>query len=93
MPAEDIEEMFSYADQDQDGRISWAEFQTMINPPKPPEPPKPTLADLAVKIQKEKEKPETLSVSKMMTESRETISISSNGPEASWSSVVRGTST
>jgi hypothetical protein len=51
---EDIEEMFSYADQDCDGKISWSEFQTMINPPKPPELPKPTLADLAVKVKMEK---------------------------------------
>ena len=68
--------MFSYADQDCDGKISWQEFQTMINPPKPPEPPKPTLADLAVKVSAEK--PQTLSVSKIMSES---ISISSNFPE------------
>ena len=85
--ADEVEEMFMYADQDCDGRISWKEFQTMINPPKPPEPPKPTLADLAVKINTEK--PQTLSVSKIMSE---TISISSNCPE-SWSSVVRGTPT
>ena len=32
----EIDEMFSYADADQDGRINWSEFQTMINPPKPP---------------------------------------------------------
>ena len=31
----EIEEMFRYADADHDGRINWAEFQTMINPPKP----------------------------------------------------------
>ena len=42
--------MFSYADQDCDGKINWTEFQTMINPPKPPEPPKPTKADLAVAL-------------------------------------------
>ena len=46
--------MFSYADQDFDGKISWSEFQTMINPPKPP---KPTLADLAVKVRSENLKP------------------------------------
>ena len=40
--------MFTYADQDRDGRISYTEFQTMINPPKPPEPPKPSLADLTM---------------------------------------------
>ena len=35
-----------FVTQDQDGQISYDEFQTMINPPKPPEPPKPTMADL-----------------------------------------------
>jgi len=29
---EDIDEMFNFADQDQDGKISWSEFQTMVNP-------------------------------------------------------------
>merc|ERR1712096_336254 len=62
---EDIDSMFSYADKDQDGKINWAEFQTMINPPKPPEPPKPTLTDLAAKINSEK--PQTLSVKKIMS--------------------------
>ena len=33
---EDIEEMFVFADKDCDGKISYTEFQTMINPPKPP---------------------------------------------------------
>ena len=28
--------MFAYADKDSDGKISYTEFQTMINPPKPP---------------------------------------------------------
>lgn len=32
VPDCDIEEMFSYADADCDGRISWTEFQTMIVP-------------------------------------------------------------
>ena len=49
MSEEDIEEMFTYADKDGDGKISYTEFQIMINPPKPPEPPRPTLADLAKK--------------------------------------------
>ena len=84
MSDEDIDSMFSYADKDQDGKINWAEFQTMINPPKPPEPPKPTLADLAIKINSEK--PQTLSVKKIMSGR-----IANNFPEASWSSVVRGT--
>merc|ERR1712142_289916 len=30
----DIEEMFNYADKDGDGKISYQEFQVMINPPK-----------------------------------------------------------
>ena len=39
-PAE-AEEMFNFADKDRDGRISWDEFQIMINPPPPPKPPTP----------------------------------------------------
>jgi len=50
---EDIEEMFTYADKDGDGKISYTEFKIMINPPKPPEQPRPTLADLARKTQME----------------------------------------
>ena len=53
MSEEDIEEMFTYADKDGDGKISYTEFQIMINPPKPPEPPRPTLADLAKKTKME----------------------------------------
>ena len=86
VPVEDIEEMFSYADQDCDGKISWSEFQIMINPPKPPEPPKPTLADLVNKTSAQK--PQTLSVTKIISES-----ISSNFGDTSWSTVVTGTPT
>ena len=43
MSEEDIEEMFNFADKDCDGKISYIEFQTMINPPKPPQEPKPRL--------------------------------------------------
>ena len=86
VPVEDIEEMFSYADQDCDGKISWSEFQIMINPPKPPETPKPTLADLVKK--NSAPKPQTLSVTKIISES-----ISSNFEDTSWSTVVRGTPT
>ena len=32
---EDMEEMFTCADKDSDGKISHPEFQAMINPPKP----------------------------------------------------------
>ena len=53
---EDIEEMFSYADKDGDGKISYTEFKIMINPPKPPEQPRPTLADLARRTQMEERK-------------------------------------
>ena len=53
MSEEDIEEMFTFADKDGDGKISYTEFQIMINPPKPPEPPRPTLADLAKKTKME----------------------------------------
>ena len=31
---DDIEEMFTFADKDKDGKISFMEFQMMINPPK-----------------------------------------------------------
>ena len=31
---EEIEEMFTFADKDKDGRISYTEFQMMMNPPK-----------------------------------------------------------
>ena len=48
--------MFSYTDKDGDGKISYTEFQIMINPPKPPEQPRPTLADLARKTQMEERK-------------------------------------
>ena len=46
---EDIEEMFSYADKDKDGKISYLEFQAMINPPKPPTEPAPSLTPTPVK--------------------------------------------
>merc|ERR1712192_269983 len=65
----DIEEMFTYADQDRDGRISYDEFQTMINPPKPPEPPKPTMADLTGLRQQRQDAPATLSVTTMLATS------------------------
>ena len=52
--------MFIYADKDGDGKISYTEFQIMINPPKPPEPPRPTLADLARKTKTEDHKASTI---------------------------------
>ena len=38
--------MFSCADQDNDGKISFSEFQVMINPPRPREPTRPDIAEL-----------------------------------------------
>ena len=38
---EEIEQMFSFADVNNDGKISYDEFQIMINPPKTSEKPKP----------------------------------------------------
>ena len=60
--------MFSYADNNGDGLISYLEFQVMISPPKPILPPKPSLEPCTrpsqsvkrVKIQTAE--PETLSV-------------------------------
>ena len=83
---EDIDEMFNFADKDKDGKISWEEFQTMINPPKAPEPPKPTRADLAARLSLDK--PQTLSVTEIMSDG-----ISSNMADGSWSSIVRGSAT
>ena len=42
----DIEEMFSYADANSDGKLSYSEFEVMVNPPAPPEIPKPHIMDL-----------------------------------------------
>ena len=38
--------MFSYADQDKDGQISFSEFQVMINPPRPKETVRPDIVEL-----------------------------------------------
>jgi len=76
----DIEEMFTYADQDRDGRISYDEFQTMINPPKPPEPPKPTMADLTgLRQQRHQDPPATLSVTTMLTTTPAQFSANNGG--------------
>ena len=52
VPDQDIEEMFSFADKDGDGKLSFAEFQIMINPPEPPEEPKPLAAELGLAPQR-----------------------------------------
>ena len=55
--------MFSYADKDGDGKISYQEFQVMINPPKPPTAEKPILRQPAVKrVTIQTAEPEILSV-------------------------------
>ena len=66
----EIEEMFSYADADHDGRINWSEFQTMINPPKPAAKP----AEKAVITHTKPKKtvsihPHTLSVTSILKQS------------------------
>ena len=76
MSEEDIEEMFTYADKDGDGQISYTEFQIMINPPKPPEPPRPTLADFAKKTKMEDAK-----ASKVKVKEQQTTTVTKN-PEA-----------
>ena len=43
--------MFSYADQDNDGQISYSEFQVMINPPRPRETTKPDIGELHSKTE------------------------------------------
>ena len=49
MSEEDIEEMFTFDDKDSDGKISYQEFQAMINPPKPPPEPQPHLVPTIIK--------------------------------------------
>ena len=95
--------MFHYADADGDGKISWKEFQTMINPPKPPEPPKPSLSDLASRV-KEKAKTKVIIKEEIkeadfdqqpLSVTTVVDTVSSNCAEVSWSSVplVTGTPT
>ena len=76
--------MFDYADKDEDGKISWTEFQIMINPPKPPEPEKPTMADLVTRINAQE--PKGISVMKRIADKEPELRM-----ETSWSSIVRGT--
>jgi len=48
VPDHDIEEMFTFADKDNDGKLSYAEFKIMIDPPAPPEVPKPSITELGL---------------------------------------------
>jgi len=43
---EDIDQMFEFADKDKDGKITYSEFQIMINPQVRKEPPKHSLRNL-----------------------------------------------
>ena len=52
---EDIEEMFNFADKDADGKLSYAEFQIMIDPPAPPIIPKPSISDIGLPPQVNKQ--------------------------------------
>ena len=55
--------MFTFADKDGDGKISYQEFQAMINPPKPATSEKPILRQPAVKrVTIQTTEPEILSV-------------------------------
>ena len=51
---DDIKEMFDFADANQDGKISYEEFQIMINPPKPVEMPRPNISEYRSKAQEKK---------------------------------------
>jgi len=44
----DIDEMFAYADKNCDGKLSYSEFEVMVNPPQPPEVPKPHISDIGM---------------------------------------------
>jgi len=45
---EEIEEMFSFADKNKDGKLSYAEFETMIKPQIPPEIERPHITDIGM---------------------------------------------
>jgi len=48
LPDADIDEMFAYADKNCDGKLSYSEFEVMVNPPQPPEVPKPHISDIGM---------------------------------------------
>ena len=48
---EDIHQMFTYADRDGDGQLSYKEFQVMIDPPPPPQVARPHVSDLGMEPQ------------------------------------------
>ena len=63
---EDIEEMFNYADKDCDGKISYLEFQTMINPPKPSKEAQIVRTPSVKRVTIKTTEPEPLSVTNFM---------------------------
>ena len=74
---EEIEEMFAFADVNKDGKISYNEFQVMINPAKPVEKPKPNLKKIAatksvetVKVKKVESRPKQKSEALMKEDPR-----------------------
>ena len=79
----EIEEMFCYADSDHDGKISWAEFQTMINPPQCGSVEKPAVTGKKVTIH-----PHTLSVTGILKQSRVApLEIRDTHVSASWTEI------
>lgn len=48
---DDIEDMFAAVDKNKDDRISYREFQKMINPPDIPQAAKPYVSQLGLKPQ------------------------------------------
>ena len=48
---DDIEEMFTAVDKNKDAKISYREFQKMINPPDIPQPARPHVSHIGLKSQ------------------------------------------
>ena len=90
----DIDEMFQYADADQDGKINWTEFQTMINPPKADGklPARPSKVEKPINIH-----PKILSVTSILKQSETSLTknrskvapleISDTHVSASWTQI------
>ena len=70
---EDIDEMFTYADKDGDGQISYQEFQAMINPPKPPPETQKPQRSAVKRVTIQTTEPETLSVTNFINPDTEPI--------------------
>ena len=79
---EDIEEMFTFADKDCDGKISYTEFQFMINPPKPPPEPQPLI------LKAPAVKRVNIQTIELETESCETVTIKTTEPDTDSCKIV-----